>query len=500
MRRALVLLVALFGASLGFAQKDEGRAFVVGSKAFNESVILGEIIAQVGRGEGASVDHERQLGGSSVLFNALLRGEIDAYPEYTGTLRRELLAELGLSSDADLASALAARGVRMTWPLGFNNTYAIGMREERAEALGVGSISELREHPALSFGFTNEFMDRGDGWPALRAAYDLPQADVTGLQHELAYQGLRSGRLDAVDLYSTDAEIGLYDIRVLEDDRNFFTRYEAVVLYRAELERASPEWARRLQALAGRIDAGAMVEMNTRAKTEEVDEARIAADFLDSLGDFEARPRERAGLLGRVVETTREHLILVCIPMAAGVLVAVPLGVAAASSPRGGQIVLALVGIAQTIPSLALLALFVPALGIGEPPALVALFAYSLLPMVRSTQAGIRSIPAGLIESARAIGLGPLARLWIVELPLASRSILSGIKTSIVITIGFATLGAFIGAGGYGEPILTGIRRDDFGLILEGTLPAAGMAIAAQVLFEVLERVIVPRGLRVRAS
>ncbi|MEM7623479.1 MAG: ABC transporter permease, partial [Planctomycetota bacterium] len=242
--------------------------------------------------------------------------------------------------------------------------------------------------------------------------------------------------------------------------------------------------------------ANAMIAMNRRAKTEDTDEGVIAADFLNGLGGFTVVPRARAGLWARLARTTREHLVLTFVPLAFGSLVAVPLGIAAGLLPRLGQVVLAVAGIGQTIPSLALLALFVPKLGIGAPPALLALFVYALLPIVRATQTGVAGVPRSLIESAEAIGLGWYARVAWVRVPLAMSAILSGIKTSAVITVGFATLGAFVGAGGYGEPILTGIRRQDVGTILEGAIPAACMAIAVQVLFEILDRIVVPRGLR----
>ena len=138
-------------------------------------------------------------------------------------------------------------------------------------------------------------------------------------------------------------------------------------------------------------------------------------------------------------------------------------------------------------------------LGIGATPAIVALFLYSLLPIVRNTHAGLAGIPAPLRESAAALGL-PLSRpLRLVELPLAAGSILAGIKTAAVINIGTATLGALIGAGGYGEPILTGIRLDNFSLILEGAVPAALLALLVQAGFELVERRLLRPAPRLRA-
>jgi osmoprotectant transport system permease protein len=179
---------------------------------------------------------------------------------------------------------------------------------------------------------------------------------------------------------------------------------------------------------------------------------------------------------------------------------AVPLGVLAFRRPRLGQAILAVVGVIQTIPSLALLVFMIPLLGIGAVPATVALSLYSLLPIVRNTHAGLASIPGAVRESAEALGLSPAAILRLVELPMAGGSILAGMKSAAVINVGTATLGALIGAGGLGQPILTGIRLDDVGLVLEGAVPAALLALLVQGLFDLAERALVPRGLRLTAE
>jgi osmoprotectant transport system permease protein len=165
-----------------------------------------------------------------------------------------------------------------------------------------------------------------------------------------------------------------------------------------------------------------------------------------------------------------------------------------------GQPVLAGAGLIQTIPSLALLVFMIPLLGLGAPSAIAALFLYSLLPIIRNTYAGLLGIPLNIRESAEALGLAPMARLRLIELPLASRTILAGIKTAAVINVGTATLGGLIGAGGFGQLIFSGIRKDDNALTLEGAIPAALLALAVLGLFELAERFFVPRGLTLRAS
>lgn len=473
----------------------------VGSKKFCESMIVAEMAAGLAERTGARVERRHQLGGTRVLWEALLAGAVDVYPEYTGTISEEILAGQNVRGEDALRGALADRGIRMSRSLGFNDSYAIGMRAETADRLGIRRISDLRGHPDLRFGFSSEFMNRADGWPGLQARYGLPQRSVRGLDHDLAYVGLDGGTLDATDVYSTDAEIEFHGLRVLDDDLHYFPPYTAVLLYRADLAERAPAVVASVLQLEGRISEGQMRGLNARAKRQAGREPAdaVAADFLaDSLGVQVGVQRE--GVAAQILRHTREHLTLVGVSLAAAIAVGLPLGVLAARRPALGQVVLGGAGIVQTIPSLALFVFLIPFLGLGALPAVVALFLYSLLPILRNTSAGLRDIPLPLRESAEALGLSPTARLWRVELPMASRTILAGVKTSAVINVGTATLGALIGTGGYGEPILTGIMLSDRALVLEGAVPAAIMALAAQGVFELAERFLTPRGLRLKAA
>ena len=494
--RLAVFLLALWLLAAPALAQDPVR---VGSKKFTEGVITGELATQLIRSVGIPAVHRREMGGTRVLWSALVRGDIDVYPEYTGTISHEILAGQKLPDLQAMRRALAKQGIMMSAPLGFNNTYALGMKEKRAAALGIRTISDLAKYPQLKFGFSNEFLDRKDGWPGLKSAYGLPQADVRGLDHDLAYRGIASGTIDVTDLYSTDAEIAYYHLRVLQDDRHYFPDYHAVWLYRADLAKRYPAAVAALKRLEGQIDEAAMVQMNARAKLDRVPEATVAADFLRRTLD-QSSTAQVAGPWQSFWRHTKEHLLLVAISLAAAILVGIPLGILACRRPRLGQFVLAAAGVIQTIPSLALLVFMIPLLGIGGPPAVVALFLYSLLPIIRNTYTGLHDIPRSILESAEALGLEPKARLRLVELPLAASTILAGIKISAVINVGTATLGALIGAGGYGQPILTGIRLDDIGLILQGAIPAAVLALLVQGGFELLERAVVPQSLRLKGE
>ncbi len=493
----IAFVLALMAGPL--AAQDPSSTVVVASKVFTEAVVLGEIAAGVVRDAGYVADHRQELGGTRVLFNALVRGDIDLYGEYTGTIIQEILAELNLRTEDQVRAALRERGIVMTRPLGFNNSYAIGMRPGTADSLGVSSISDLRRHPEVRFGMSNEFMDRDDGWPGLRQRYRLSEENVRGLDHDLAYRALDAGNIDAMDVYTTDAEISYYGLRLLEDDLSFFQTYNAVYLYRADLERRAPGIETALRRLEGTMDEARISRMNARVKLEGDGESLVAGDFLrETLGI--AAVTQELGFGSRLWLRTREHLFLVSISMTLGIIVAIPLGIVAFKRPRLGQAILGGVGVVQTVPALALLVFMIPILGIYAPPAIAALFLYSLLPMVRNTHAGLSGIAPSIEESAEALDLSRTARLLQVELPLASPSIMAGVKTATVINIGFATLGALIGAGGYGQPILTGIRLDDVSLILEGAVPAAFLALLAQYLFALIERVVVPKGLRLKRA
>ena len=479
----------------------------VGSKKFTESVILGEILSHSIRTTGAEALHFQELGGTQLIFKSLLSGDIDLYPEYTGTIVEEILAGRIIGSEPDLRSALAEQGILMTSPLGFNNSYAIGMLKTQAERLQIDKISDLRRHPELRLGFSNEFMDRQDGWRGLRRHYGLPQEGVLGLDHDLAYRQLTLTALDAIDVYTTDAKIQSLDLKVLEDDMAYFPRYDAVVLYRADLVDRSPEVVAQISRLQSQISEAEMIRMNSRTVVDGESESRVAIEFLsDRFGLVLKAPDESVHT--RIWQRTVEHLDLVRRSLIPAILVAIPLGILAVKLPRLGRVVIATVGIVQTIPALALLVILLPAVaglglqgvGMGSATAVLALFLYSLLPIVRNTHAGLKDIENHYHESAVALGLPSRYRLLWIELPLASRSILAGIKTAAVINVGFATLGALIGAGGYGQPILTGIRLADTGLILQGALPAAVLALLVQGLFELVERRLVPSGLRLGSN
>ena len=476
----------------------------VGSKRFTESYILAEIMVRIvdGAGEAGAV-HRPGLGNTAILFAALKSGAIQAYPEYTGTVAFELLGLKNVPGLADLNRELARHGVAAGVPLGFSNGYALAMLDSRAEALGVRRISDLARHPGLQLALSQEFLNRKDGWPSLQQTYHLPLAQPRGLDHGLAYEALAGGQVDVMDIYTTDAKIARYGLRVLQDDLGFFPAYDAIVVYRTDFPSKFPRSWQALQGLQGRITAKQMMAMNAAAELSAEPFYRVAEDFL--AGRHAAGDAAMTGARRSFVESlfgpdfwrlTAQHLLLVFASLALGIAAGLPLGVWANRMPRARGWVLGAAGVLQTVPSLALLAFLIAALDrIGTLPAIAALFLYSLLPIVRNTETGLAGVPGSLKDSARALGLTDRQRLRLIELPLAGRTILAGIKTSAVINVGTATIAAFIGAGGYGERIVAGLAVNDHVLLLGGAIPAAAMALAVQWAFDILDRLLISPGL-----
>jgi osmoprotectant transport system permease protein len=459
------------------------QTLTVGSKRFTESYILGEIVAQTGKGT-----HKPGLGNTAILLEALKSGSIDVYPEYTGTIAREILKSEDRLDLRAINEKLEPLGLAASIPLGFSNSYALGMKRKDAERLGIKSVSDLAKHPKLRLGLSHEFLGRRDGWPGLQSAYGLPQKP-RGLDHGIAYEALAAGEIEVMDLYTTDAKIERYAIVALDDDRRFFPPYDAVLLYRTEIaKRLEP-----LRKLEGKIDAATMVRLNARAELDKVAFADVAREYLG------ARIEARTGFWSALFapDFTRlllEHLGLVFGSLAIAALVGIPLGLLAARVSWLAQPVLVTTGLLQTIPSLALLAFLIPLTGtIGVWPALIALFLYALLPITRNTHTGIVQVPRGLVQAATALGLTRSQTLAKVELPIATPVIMAGVKTSAVISVGTATIAAFIGAGGFGERITQGLALNDHAVLLAGALPAAVLALVVHALFELIERGLAPR-------
>ena len=485
--RKLLTAILIFSSVTSFAQNIR-----VGSKHFNEGYILSEIISQLFESEGYTVQRKYNLGGTLVCFEALRNNAIDVYPEYSGTISAEILKQTQLRYP-EINSALQTQfNLEIAAPYGFNNSYTLVCRKELSEQLTLTTISDLIKNPSLRFGLSYEFLKRQDGWDNLKANYSLPQPAV-GLEHGLAYQALAQQKIDVTDAYSTDGEIPKYNLTVLRDDRNFFPSYEATSLYSKSVDGRIKKI---LTKLDGKISESNMQAMNAAVLYQKKTFAEVATQFLISELSIASTKIKTASITADVLSKTATHLLLTFSALFIAILVAVPLGVWLHWRPRISASVLYFTSLLQTIPSIALLAILIPVFGIGTFPAIVALFIYALLPILRNTLTGLQSIDPLLKTVANGIGMNRFQKLKLVEFPLAMPTLLAGIRTAAVINVGTATLAAFIGAGGLGEFIVTGLALNSTELILRGAIPAAMLALTLEFGFSFLEKWWVPKHLQ----
>ena len=505
---------------------------VVASKPFGESFLLAEMFAQLLERGGRRVERKMGLGATDVAFQAIRGNRADVYPEYTGT---GLIAVLGDS----LTSAMRAdprraftyvageslRRFGVTWlpPLGFENGYAIAVRRETATRYKLRTLSDLAASPArLPAGFTADFIGRNDGWVGLQRAYGLQVAGVRPLAPAIKYEALNQRAVDLIDGYSTDGLLARFDLVTLEDDLRFFPPYDAAALVSPRLAANDPGALVILTALSGRLTEADMRGWNQAIEVNAEPIPAVARRALASLGLADSATvamvqQEIAGTAardgraqgfwsffwdrrGETLRLAGEHVVLVAVALLFALLVAVPMSLWLARRPRIGEVVLQLFAVVQTVPSIALLVFMIPLLGIGVVPAIVALWAYALLPIARATYTSVRLADPDAVSAMTAMGATPRQQLWWVRVPLSAPVILSGIRTAAVLTVGTATLGAFIGAGGLGEPIVTGLGLADARLVLSGALPAAAMAVLVDASLALLSRALVPPHLRSMAT
>ncbi len=470
----------------------------IGSKNFPENRILAEIYARMLEEKGFRVERKFGLGGTMVCFRALVKGEIDFYPEYTGTIERNVLHIPGQNTIPALNIRLQKEyGLQFLPSPGFDDTYILTVKRELAARYRLHSISDLKKHRKLRYGFNHEFARRPDGWLLVQQGYSLSPAYLT-MDQALLYRALDEGNVDVIVALSTDGELSRYNLVTLDDDRHVFPYYLSAPLARLDL---NIEIVQVVASLKNKIDVATMRSMNGAVSTGKISIENQAKAFVNQLSNPMQNPTYQSGqgvihsliALGhRTLRRTGVHLLLVGTALAGAILISIPLAIALTRLPVLSGWILSISGMIQTVPSIALLALLIPLLGIGRWPALTALLLYAILPILRNTYTSLKSVDPVLREVAEAMGLTGRERLIYIEFPLSIPGILAGIRTATVINIGTATLAAFIGAGGLGEPIVTGLSLNDTGMILEGAIPAATLSIISEIAFSYLQRHLLP--------
>lgn len=506
-----------------------GPRIRVASKPFTESYILSEMVAQLVEDSGeAAAERRFGLGGPNLVVEALRSGNVDIDVNYTGSLMHLFLKERSTVTLEELRAELLRQGLVLGGSLGFNNTYAIAVRRQTSQELHLAKVSDLRGHPELRGAFTPDFLNFDDGFYKLQQVYGVALSSIRPMQHSLAYPALKSHEIDLTDAYTTDGTLPQFDLVLLTDDREFFPKYYGVVVARAEIAQRFPRTWAALRRLDGLLSEETMIRLNAAVDNKQASVDETARSFLRERGLFAhlagapaarssgsdsrepaaypagsasgaSRPPAATGrsvLDAGLLVASYEHLALVVSSLLLACLLGIPLGIIAYHRRTLGQVLVATTGLIQTIPSLALLCFLIPVLGIGALPTIFALFIYGLLPIAQSTVSGLLSLDPRLVETAKILGLSRMQRLRLIELPLAARSILGGIKTAAVINVATATIAALIGAGGYGTYITQGLAMNDLPTILKGAIPTALMAVSFHGLFELIDHFAVPEGLR----
>lgn len=289
---SLVLSVILLASVLLSGCGNRGGTIVIGSKDFNENIVLGEIFSQLIEAKtDLTVERKLNMGGTFVCFEAIKNGDIDIYPEYTGTgLTAQL--EMDVISDPDEAYRVVSEefdkqfGIKWLEPLGFNNTYALAVTDGVYQEYGVETYSDLAAvSENLIFGAEHEFFDRQDGYDGLVETYGFTfKGDPQKMQVALKYQAIGSGDIDVTDAFSTDGEIMQYNLHVLTDDKGFFPPYYAAPIIREDTLAEYPELEDVLNSLSGLIDDGTMTELNYKVGVEGQDVETVATEFLTDNG------------------------------------------------------------------------------------------------------------------------------------------------------------------------------------------------------------------------
>ena len=513
---AVLSLLSLSIASLASAQEtdtDAPATIQLAGKAFTESNVLMELMAQMIEAHTElTVERTPSINGSQLTAAALLADEIDIYAEYTGTAWYNQMARTDPCSPLHCFSEMAQYaeqhwGARVMSPFGFNNTYAIAVRRPLAEERNLRTISDLKRlGDGLRIALSHEFLARPDGWPGLAETYGLEHVGTVGVEHAIVYDALLSGTLDVVEVYSTDGKLDNPEIVLLKDDLNYFPPYHAVPVVRTEIYNDYPEVVRALELLAWSLSDLEMSRLNRLTEESGGDFSGVASTFLrargligETDGDLSTGPSSLSFKIDAslIARQAWRHLLLTLMAVLLACAFALPVAMLLVFHPRHAGWVIGTTSTFQTIPGLALLAILVatPAMGLGMVTAITAIWVYALLPILRNAYVGLTEVDLQLLDVATALGMTPGQVLRFIRIPLAVPTIMAGVRTATVISVGVTTLAAFVGAGGLGELILTGLQLTNRTLILSGALPAALMALIIDRILAGAQTWLAPGGL-----
>ena len=285
-----VLMFAFYGC--GTSGNKSGGTITVGSKNFTENIIIAHMMADlVEANTDLTVVRKVNLGGSNVAWTALMNGDIQMYPDYTGTIVANYYQEkTGTSQETlDKTKELVKEdNLKALDPLGFNNTYTLAVTQETAQKYNLNTFSDLAEAAGdLTLGCEFEFKDRPDGYPGLQSTYKMNFKNVKGMDHGIMYRSLADGEVDVVDAFSTDGQIKVFNLKILKDDLEFFPPYDCLPIVRQDTLDKYPEIETALNKLAGKINEQVMQELNAKVDDDGMKAETVARDFLISVGLIE---------------------------------------------------------------------------------------------------------------------------------------------------------------------------------------------------------------------
>lgn len=489
----------------------QAESLTIAGKTFTEQEVLVDLLTWVLKEErpGLTVHKRKNLGGTSVTFEAVRSGDIDMYVEYSGTAYYSIFKQTEKLSKKQIHEYLIERldkeNLHWSTPLGFNNTYAILVKDNDKNK-DIHKVSDLKElAPDLIIGTDPEATSRPDGYEAFTQTYQLDFKSQKMMNSGLLYKSTDNDKVDVIIGYSTDGRILVTGLKVLEDDLGFFADYSASVLINKDTLKKHPWIKRALAKLHHQIDDQTMQALNARVDFEKMDSVTVTKKFAADKGWITPKGPvivKRQSFLDFIVSKKDfllvklyEHLLLTFWAFLLVTVIGVSLGVLSYYKTRVQKVVFLAVNLCQTVPSLALFGMLIPLLGIGIKPSLVALVLYALLPIVRNTYTGLCEVEPSILETCEILGMNKRQILFKVLLPMSLVTISAGLRTSLVIIVGTATIASFIGAGGLGDPIFQGITSLNNRLILLGAIPAALLAILLDFLLHYSTRFLLSPGL-----
>lgn len=501
------------------ASADENnKQLIIGSKIFTENILLAEMLSLLLEEKyNFKIVRKFNMGGTKLVFDSLKNEHIDIYPEYTGTGYTMLLKRSGETNPKKtyrIVKSEFLKKFQMVWslPLGFENTYTLAVREKDLRFQKIHSISQLKGHISLfRLGVGHEFVERKDGFDNFSKKYRLHflKNQIVTMNPALMYSALHNKKVDMIMAYSTDGRIKAFKLKTLKDDKSFFPSYEAAYLTRQNILEAWPEVQVAFLDLENNINEKEIISLNNQVDQLDYGLSQTARNFLikKNLLSGKVQKLQKADLMDYYISKKKyffkilmEHLVLIFASLLLALCFSVPIGIWAIRNSKVEKVVFFLVNILQTIPSIALLGILIPFLGIGFTPAVSALFFYSLLPLIRNTFEGIKNVDRSYIEASAGMGLNAWQILIFVQIPLALPVILAGVRIATVIVVGTATLAAFIGAGGLGDPIFRGIATLDSRLIFLGAVPACLLAVILDASIAFIEKIVISKGLKLEKN